>query len=126
MEQINWLKTKWREIALISVVAIVAFSLGIVPIKVEPKETILKPTVMLEKIERPKPMKPPKMEVCEPTYLLKTDDFLSRRDVVILDLASFENFKVKRIDKEFVGYYYRMTGASKQFYTVYKREPLKK
>ena len=109
MKYFQYLKLKWREIGLVSLILILAFTV----FGNSKQESILKP--IKEEIVKP--------EVCEPTYVLQTDDFLKSRDVVILDLSNFELFKTKRIDSKRVGYYYRQTGAEKRYYTVFKNEP---
>ena len=64
------------------------------------------------------------LNYCEPVkeFVFKTDDFLARKNVVVLDLDTFELFKKQRINRKQVGYYYRMTGKEKIFYTVFKNE----
>lgn len=73
-----------------------------------------------------KEMKPEVKEAfCESKeYVLKTSDLLDVNNLAVLDLSTFEQFKVKRIDSNRVGYYYRRSGAVKEFYTVFRNEPL--
>ena len=75
------------------------------------------------KITRPLPLLPPApKEMCEPEYVLRTDDIFKSGDFKILNLSTFEQFKTKRIDRNRVGYYYRRSGAVKEFYTIFKNE----
>jgi len=63
------------------------------------------------------------LEQCEDTvqtqYVLKTDDFLASKDVVIYDLSQFKLLKTKtRGDK--VGYYYSQEGKYETYVTIFK------
>jgi hypothetical protein len=63
------------------------------------------------------------LEQCEDKvqtqYVLRTDDFLASKDVVIYDLSQFKLLKTKkRGDK--VGYYYSQEGKYETYVTIFK------
>lgn len=111
----NYLKSAWREIVLI--IMLLAFIATMIKIFIpiyQDEEVVLQEFT---------PPAAPKVEYCEPVkeYVLKTDDFLAKEDVIILDLSTFELFKTKET-KDKIGYYYRRSGSSKEWYTVFKNK----
>lgn len=67
-----------------------------------------------------------KKELCESTknYVVEANSLLQTGNFLVLDMSTFELFKKVRIDKNRVGYYYRRSGAVKEWYTVFKNEAL--